>query len=544
MKIFYFVLLVFLSFDNCFSQDSSAYIFHLNKLPPEGILLDKGWKFQTGDNPDYAKPEYDDSKWQSINPTLDIHDSLPQIPKSGIVWFRLHLLIDDTTVNNQLAMMIQQSGASEMYLNGALIHRFGIISPNANEIKAISPLEKPVSFPITKSDEQVLAVRYALQPHIRYSTHFLTENRALYIIVNTIENASAQYHHKRILDDGGNLFLIGVFLIIGVLYLAFYLFYTSQKANLYFSLYGFLGVIASYLFILRDNDPQIQQWYLINNVILAREVIKNFFMLAAIYTLFEQRKDLIYYSLFVFGLVSIPLGAFIYGWGYLIGSLYFDDIVNFVVIYIAFKAVKNRKKGAWIIVAGGLSYLVSWFIFTLQYLGFLTSIDPGYTFKLAVLSIPVTVSIYLGYDFALTNRSLQQKLAEVEKLSREKLEMEKKRQAAQIEAMVATQEQERKRISRDLHDDVGTKLSALNLFLSSLNEKATITNNEEIKSLTCSSKQFIKEAMYDVRQLLLNLSPTVLEEFGYTTAVEGLVNKINETKQIHFDLVVFGINHR
>jgi signal transduction histidine kinase len=38
--------------------------------------------------------------------------------------------------------------------------------------------------------------------------------------------------------------------------------------------------------------------------------------------------------------------------------------------------------------------------------------------------------------------------------------------------------------------------------------------------------------MHDVRQLLLNLSPTVLEEFGYTTAVEGLVNKLNETKQI------------
>ena len=47
-----------------------------------------------------------------------------------------------------------------------------------------------------------------------------------------------------------------------------------------------------------------------------------------------------------------------------------------------------------------------------------------------------------------------------------------------------------------------------------------------------------------MRQLLLNLSPTVLEEFGYTTAIEGLVNKINETRQINFDLVVFGMNHR
>ena len=118
------------------------------------------------------------------------------------------------------------------------------------------------------------------------------------------------------------------------------------------------------------------------------------------------------------------------------------------------------------------------------------------------------------------------------------------KQAAQIKAMVATQEEERKRISRDIHDDIGTKLSALNLFLSSLHEKAFKTNNEEISSLAKSAEQFIKEAMQDVRQLLLNLSPTVLEEFGYTTAVEGLVNKINETKKIHFSLVVFGMHHR
>ncbi|MEP7229742.1 MAG: two-component regulator propeller domain-containing protein [Ginsengibacter sp.] len=118
------------------------------------------------------------------------------------------------------------------------------------------------------------------------------------------------------------------------------------------------------------------------------------------------------------------------------------------------------------------------------------------------------------------------------------------KQAAQIKIMVATQEEERERISRDLHDDIGTKLSALKLFLSSLNEKASATGNAEISSLAESSEQFIKEAMQDVRQLLLNLSPTVLEEFGYTTAVEGLVNKINETKQIHFSLVVFGMAQR
>jgi signal transduction histidine kinase len=41
-------------------------------------------------------------------------------------------------------------------------------------------------------------------------------------------------------------------------------------------------------------------------------------------------------------------------------------------------------------------------------------------YNLSVLSIPIATSIYLGLDFAFTNRSLQQKLTEVESLSREK----------------------------------------------------------------------------------------------------------------------------
>src|ERR687889_394339 len=104
-------LLVFLSVGHCFSQDSTTHVFDINKIPPEGILLNKGWKYQSGDNPQWANPDYDDKTWQPINPTLDIHD-LPQIAKSGIGWFRLHLFVNTSELDNPLALMIQQSGAS------------------------------------------------------------------------------------------------------------------------------------------------------------------------------------------------------------------------------------------------------------------------------------------------------------------------------------------------------------------------------------------------------------------------------------------------
>jgi signal transduction histidine kinase len=123
---------------------------------------------------------------------------------------------------------------------------------------------------------------------------------------------------------------------------------------------------------------------------------------------------------------------------------------------------------------------------------------------------------------------------------RHRINQLKAKQAFQMNLMIAAQEGERQRIASDLHDDVGTKLSALKMSLSSLHDEANAVENEKIKMLTSNAEQFIADVIQDVRQLLLNLSPTVLEDFGYTTAVEGLVNKINETKQIQFSLVIFG----
>src|SRR4051812_6085180 len=96
-------------------HDTSNAPVVLKQLPTEGVLLDKDWKFMAGDNPAYADPQYDDRNWRPIDPTKDIHD-LPQLWQ-GIAWFRLHFMVD-SAIARSIAMEIQQSGASEIYLNG------------------------------------------------------------------------------------------------------------------------------------------------------------------------------------------------------------------------------------------------------------------------------------------------------------------------------------------------------------------------------------------------------------------------------------------
>ncbi len=67
MKPLFFILFLALSCSIGFGQ-----AFRIDSLPQQGILLDKGWKWHAGDNPDFAKADFDDSAWESIDPTKDI----------------------------------------------------------------------------------------------------------------------------------------------------------------------------------------------------------------------------------------------------------------------------------------------------------------------------------------------------------------------------------------------------------------------------------------------------------------------------------------
>ena len=78
MKSYFFIAGIFLISFRVWSQDIADSSLQLTNIPVDGILLNKGWKFHAGDNPEWAKPGYDDKGWTSVNPALELHD-LPQV---------------------------------------------------------------------------------------------------------------------------------------------------------------------------------------------------------------------------------------------------------------------------------------------------------------------------------------------------------------------------------------------------------------------------------------------------------------------------------
>lgn len=144
----------------CQAQRAISPVFELKKLREGDVLLNKPWKFHSGNNPAWANPAFDDRVWQFVNPSSDIHH-LTQLREVEIGWFRLHLKVDSSLLNTPLALKIWQMGASEIYLNGKLIHKLGSVSKDKNKELLYNPRGNPLTFQFKGSTSQVLAIRYS-----------------------------------------------------------------------------------------------------------------------------------------------------------------------------------------------------------------------------------------------------------------------------------------------------------------------------------------------------------------------------------------------
>jgi len=161
---------------------------------------------------------------------------------------------------------------------------------------------------------------------------------------------------------------------------------------------------------------------------------------------------------------------------------------------------------------------------------FLADLNGDYlTLFLAGIFGMVLLSIALVVFFVV----YQRRLMEQEKQRREE---EKKHQMALLSAAVEVQETERRRIASDLHDDIGSLLSATRLYLQQLSTDAPVEKTESIKT---ESLNILDEMIQNTRRITHDLLPPVLEKFGFQAAAEDLCERINKSGSIR---VVFSSN--
>ena len=108
-------------------------------------------------------------------------------------------------------------------------------------------------------------------------------------------------------------------------------------------------------------------------------------------------------------------------------------------------------------------------------------------------------------------------------INREAIEKRVKEQQYRSVLILEGQEEERKRISAEIHDGIGQMLTALKLNL----EGITPTSAPHMKKRIKDTKELMKSVIKEVRRVSFNLAPSSLVDFGITPALKKISQEVS-----------------
>jgi len=139
--------------------------------------------------------------------------------------------------------------------------------------------------------------------------------------------------------------------------------------------------------------------------------------------------------------------------------------------------------------------------------------------------IIVILVVFLFFFVIIYQRKMIKNQVELRKLHDD-------RQTDLLNAVFETQENERKRLAEDLHDSVGQVLSAIKLNLHRLDKSCV---SESTQPLLADTRKLADECIGEIRNIIHNVLPPVLTDYGLLEALEGLCVKIEQNTGVKVD---------
>lgn len=106
--------------------------------------------------------------------------------------------------------------------------------------------------------------------------------------------------------------------------------------------------------------------------------------------------------------------------------------------------------------------------------------------------------------------------------------------------MLQVEENERRRIGGELHDEAGQLLLYLRLQLELL-ERLVPEGQPELKTGLAGARELVGQSIVEIRRLLADLSPAVLEQLGLAAALRQLVNRLRRLHPTQVRLRIRGL---
>jgi signal transduction histidine kinase len=424
-------LLVFLLFF-VVSFTHGQSVITIDSIPDEGLMLNKGWKWNAGDNPQWANPEFDDSQWKEVNPADDL-SKIPRLTQKGIGWFRTTLEFSPLVAQKLTTLQINQSVASEIYINGVLAKKIGVVSAIPDSIKAVNAsrsiaigLPYSVSYPFVQ-----ISIRIAYERHSFYNRVGFTKNYCLRAVLTETDNANSVKDKVKYQIYYG-WFQVGVSFILTFLHLAFFFLYPTQRANFYFSLTTFfLGVAFLCIPLTLSYLESLSAYFLAELIQTTSFPVAYVFLVRAIYEIYQQKTGVLYRIIVAFGVLVVLLLFTPYSLGSTLVELGTELLMTAEVIRVTALALRRKQPGARLIMIGmGISLIMFTLFYTQLLLGYYTTEESWsiFTYQAGVLCVPMSISLYLAINFSVTNRDLIEKLRENNALTQRNLAQEQEKQ--------------------------------------------------------------------------------------------------------------------
>lgn len=407
---------------NVFSTDTNVVI-HFSEA-----------KFINDDKLEFAELNYNDSTWLIVNPDLNT-DSTSSISMSGVVWFRFTINNNLLPENNTLGLIMSQLGASEIYLNGNLIYEIGKVANNKEE-EIPHYLERKLFRIYTnkKIKKNVIAIRYSnnrVHEYLKYKKF----SRGINLSLTKTRSDESTNVGVFILS-----LLSGLLFSFGIIHLLLFLFYKKEKTNLYYSLHVLAYALILFVVVIQIIIP-FTPLVLFTETYLPILFSPFFIFLSAFfYSIYYQKFPLVFKGLILINIICTILFLINNNTRLLIPIIVFYVLITVVeCVRVVILAVIKKVSGAKILGIGLLlfSSLLILILFAINIGNFSINVNNNFilgltvifTLFLSLLSIPLSMSVYLAYNFSLTNKNLQKQLTRVEKLSLENLlqEQEKKK---------------------------------------------------------------------------------------------------------------------
>jgi signal transduction histidine kinase len=148
-------------------------------------------------------------------------------------------------------------------------------------------------------------------------------------------------------------------------------------------------------------------------------------------------------------------------------------------------------------------------------------------------------SLLLGLFVALTAVIRLRVLERRSEDERAAIEEAEQQMRALSQQLVATQEEERKKLSRELHDQVGQMLTALRMELGRI-DRLRPAAESGVANAVAECRQLVDNMVRTVRDLALGLRPSMLDDFGLEPALEWYVRDVSRRCGVPVELSMEG----